>query len=184
MDREAWVARPWRQAPARSASTERNCERLAARGSGARSAPRWGARQILGTRSYKTNKVSGMTKQHKPPFPKQYLSYPPGLDGSKQLLDYAATKGAIHAFTKSLAQHFVSKGIRVNCVAPGPVWTPLNPTERRPEDSVDFGADTPMGRPTRPDEMAPAFVFFASAVDSSYITGEVLTLFGGDTAAS
>ncbi|MBI1381952.1 MAG: SDR family oxidoreductase [Planctomycetaceae bacterium] len=106
-----------------------------------------------------------------------------GLDGSKELLDYAATKGAIHAFTKSLAQNLLPKGIRVNCVAPGPVWTPLNPAERPPEDTVDFGADTPMGRPAQPEEIAPAFVFFASSADSSYITGEVLTLLGGDTTA-
>lgn len=106
-----------------------------------------------------------------------------GLDGSKELLDYAATKGAIHAFTKSLAQNLLPKGIRVNCVAPGPVWTPLNPAERPSEDTVDFGSDTPMGRPAQPEEIAPAFVFFASAVDSSYITGEVLTLLGGDTTA-
>ena len=77
-----------------------------------------------------------------------------GLEGSGQLLDYSATKGAIHAFTKSLAQNLVKKGIRVNCVAPGPIWTP------------------------------PAYVFFASPVDSSYITGEVLTLLGGETTAA
>ncbi len=106
-----------------------------------------------------------------------------GLQGSKHLLDYSATKGAIHAFTKSLAQLLVPRGIRVNCVAPGPVWTPLNPAERRPEDSVDFGADVPMGRPAQPEEIAPAFVFFASPVDSSYVTGEVLTLLGGETTA-
>ncbi len=106
-----------------------------------------------------------------------------GLDGSERLLDYSATKGAIHAFTKSLARNLVAKGIRVNCVAPGPVWTPLNPAERPPEESVDFGSDTPMGRPAQPEEIAPAYVFFASGVDSPYITGEVLTLLGGDTTA-
>jgi NAD(P)-dependent dehydrogenase (short-subunit alcohol dehydrogenase family) len=106
-----------------------------------------------------------------------------GLEGGKKLLDYAATKGAIHALTKSLAQNLLSKGIRVNCVAPGPVWTPLNPAERAPEESVDFGADTPMGRPAQPEEISPAFVFFASAVDSSYVTGEVLTLLGGEITA-
>lgn len=106
-----------------------------------------------------------------------------GLEGSKELLDYSATKGAIHAFTKSLAQNLLDRGIRVNCVAPGPVWTPLNPAERPPEDSVSFGADTPMGRPAQPEEIAPAFVFFASNADSSYVTGEVLTLLGGDTRA-
>jgi NAD(P)-dependent dehydrogenase (short-subunit alcohol dehydrogenase family) len=73
---------------------------------------------------------------------------------------------------------------RVNCVAPGPVWTPLNPAERDPKDSVHFGASQPMGRPAQPEEIAPAFVFFASASDSSYVTGEVLTLLGGQTRAS
>jgi NAD(P)-dependent dehydrogenase (short-subunit alcohol dehydrogenase family) len=106
-----------------------------------------------------------------------------GLEGSAKLLDYSATKGAIHAFTKSLAQNLISKGIRVNCVAPGPVWTPLNPAEN-PQGTKDFGADTPMKRPAQPEEIAPAFVFFASSADSSYITGEVLTLLGGETTAA
>jgi NAD(P)-dependent dehydrogenase (short-subunit alcohol dehydrogenase family) len=107
-----------------------------------------------------------------------------GLEGNAKLLDYSATKGAIHAFTKSLAQNLVKKGIRVNCVAPGPVWTPLNPAERPAEETKEFGADTPYGRPAQPEEIAPAYVFFASAADSSYITGEVLTLLGGDTTAA
>jgi len=107
-----------------------------------------------------------------------------GLEGSKHLLDYAATKGAIHAFTKSLAQNLVEKGIRVNCVAPGPVWTPLNPSDKAAKDVAKFGADTPMKRPAQPEEIAPAFVFFASEIDSSYVTGEVLTLLGGDTTAA
>lgn len=106
-----------------------------------------------------------------------------GLEGSKELLDYSATKGAIHAFTKSLAQNLVEKGIRVNCVAPGPVWTPLNPSDKTAKDVAEFGADTPMKRPAQPEEIAPTFVFFASEVDSSYVTGEVLTLLGGDTTA-
>ncbi|MGI8996889.1 MAG: SDR family oxidoreductase, partial [Pyrinomonadaceae bacterium] len=106
-----------------------------------------------------------------------------GLEGSKELLDYSATKGAIHAFTKSLAQNLVEKGIRVNCVAPGPVWTPLNPSDQPAEKVAEFGADTPMKRPAQPEEIAPAFVFFASEADSSYITGEVLTLLGGETTA-
>ena len=105
-----------------------------------------------------------------------------GLEGSKELLDYSATKGAIHAFSKSLAQNLLSRGIRVNCVAPGPVWTPLNPAES-PERAKEFGAKAPYERPAQPEEIAPAYVFFASAVDSSYITGEVLTLLGGDTTA-
>jgi NAD(P)-dependent dehydrogenase (short-subunit alcohol dehydrogenase family) len=106
-----------------------------------------------------------------------------GLEGSKGLIDYSATKGAIHAFTKSLAQSVIEKGIRVNCVAPGPVWTPLNPAEREYEDYKNFGEETPLGRPAQPEEIAPAYVFFASSVDSSYVTGETLTLLGGDTTA-
>jgi NAD(P)-dependent dehydrogenase (short-subunit alcohol dehydrogenase family) len=106
-----------------------------------------------------------------------------GLEGSKHLLDYASTKGAIHAFTKSLAQNLVEKGIRVNCVSPGPVWTPLNPSDQDAKDVAEFGADTPMKRPAQPEEIAPAFVYFASEVDSSYVTGEVLTLLGGETTA-
>jgi NAD(P)-dependent dehydrogenase (short-subunit alcohol dehydrogenase family) len=107
-----------------------------------------------------------------------------GLEGNKQLLDYASTKGAIHAFTKSLAQNLVEKKIRVNCVAPGPVWTPLNPSDKPPEKVAQFGEQTPMKRPAQPEEIAPAFVFFASEADSSYITGEVLTLLGGETRAA
>lgn len=107
-----------------------------------------------------------------------------GLEGSKELLDYSATKGAINAFTKSLAQNLVEKGIRVNCVAPGPVWTPLNPSDKDAEDVAKFGADTPMKRPAQPEEIAPAFVYFASEIDSSYVTGEVLTLLGGETTAA
>jgi NAD(P)-dependent dehydrogenase (short-subunit alcohol dehydrogenase family) len=106
-----------------------------------------------------------------------------GLQGSQQLLDYSATKGAIHAFTKSLAQNLVPRQIRVNCVAPGPVWTPLNPSDKEPDKVAEFGANTPMGRPGQPEEVAPAYVFFASNADSSYITGEVLTLLGGETTA-
>ena len=106
-----------------------------------------------------------------------------GLEGSKELVDYSATKGAIHAFTKSLAQLLVEKRIRVNCVAPGPVWTPLNPSAKPAADVAEFGADTPYERPAQPEEVAPAFVFFASNADSSYITGDVLTLLGGETTA-
>ena len=107
-----------------------------------------------------------------------------GLEGSKQLLDYSATKGAIHAFTKSLAQNLVERGIRVNCVAPGPVWTPLNPADKEAEKVSEFGSDTPMKRPAQPEEIAPAYVYFASEVDSSYVTGEILTLLGGETTAA
>ena len=106
-----------------------------------------------------------------------------GLEGSKELIDYSATKGAIHAFTKSLAQNLADKGIRVNCVSPGPVWTPLNVADKDPEEVAKHGADTPLKRPAQPEEIAPAFVFFASNADSSYITGEVLTLLGGETTA-
>ena len=106
-----------------------------------------------------------------------------GLEGSEGLIDYSATKGAIHAFTKALAQSLVERRIRVNCIAPGPVWTPLNPAERDAEDVEDFGSGVPYGRPAQPEEIAPAYVYFASRVDSSYVTGEVLTLYGGKTSA-
>jgi len=104
-----------------------------------------------------------------------------GLEGSKGLLDYSSTKGAIHAFTKSLAQNLVERGIRVNCVAPGPVWTPLNPAELQGDEIECFGADTPLGRPAQPEEIAPAYVYFASNADSSYVSGHVLPILGGDT---
>jgi NAD(P)-dependent dehydrogenase (short-subunit alcohol dehydrogenase family) len=106
-----------------------------------------------------------------------------GLEGSPELLDYSATKGAIHAFTKSLAKNLVKKKIRVNCVSPGPIWTPLNVADKPPDEVAKHGEDTPMKRPGQPEEVAPAFVFFASDQDSSYITGEVLTLLGGETTA-
>lgn len=106
-----------------------------------------------------------------------------GLEGSKELIDYAATKGAIHAFTKSLAQNLAERKIRVNCVAPGPIWTPLQPVSKPAEKVAKHGADTPMKRPGQPEEVAPAFVFFASNADSSYISGEILTILGGETRA-
>ena len=106
-----------------------------------------------------------------------------GLRGHKDLMDYAATKGAIHAFTKSLAQNLVERKIRVNCVAPGPIWTPFIPSTSA-EKTVQHGGKTPMKRPGQPEEVAPAFVFFASEADSSYITGEVLALLGGETTAA
>src|SRR5205823_7739369 len=98
-----------------------------------------------------------------------------GLEGNQLLVDYSATKGAINAFTKALAQNLVEKGIRVNAVAPGPVWTPLNPadTGQSPEKVAEFGKKTPMQRPAQPEEIAPAYVFLASDADSSYITGEI-----------
>jgi NAD(P)-dependent dehydrogenase (short-subunit alcohol dehydrogenase family) len=107
-----------------------------------------------------------------------------GLEGESTLLDYASTKGAIHAFTKSLAQNLVEKKIRVNAVAPGPVWTPLNTAAKEAEDVEKFGQDTPMGRPGQPEEIAPIYVFLASNADSSYITGEVISLLGGDVTAA
>ena len=107
-----------------------------------------------------------------------------GLEGNKKLLDYASTKGAINAFSKSLAQNLVEKGIRVNCVAPGPVWTPLNIADKPKEEAGKHGADSPMGRPAQPEEVAPAYVFFAAEACSSYITGEVLSIMGGETTAA
>ena len=106
-----------------------------------------------------------------------------GILGSAKLPDYSATKGAINAFTKTLAQSLVEKGIRVNAVAPGPVWTPLNPADEGlpPEKVAKFGEQAPIGRPAQPEELAPAYVFLASNADSSYITGTVLQVMGGET---
>jgi NAD(P)-dependent dehydrogenase (short-subunit alcohol dehydrogenase family) len=106
-----------------------------------------------------------------------------GMEGSRGILDYSSSKGAIHSFTKALAQMLIDRQIRVNCVAPGPVWTPLNASARDEEDMAGYGKDVPMGRPGQPEEMAPAFVYFASNPDSSYVTGEVLSLYGGVTQA-
>jgi NAD(P)-dependent dehydrogenase (short-subunit alcohol dehydrogenase family) len=102
-----------------------------------------------------------------------------GLKGNRNLLDYSTTKGGIHAFTRSLASQVLPRGVRVNAVAPGPVWTPLNPTDKKPQQVAKFGADTPMGRPAQPEEIAPAYVFLASPQCSSYITGEILPIIGG-----
>ena len=102
-----------------------------------------------------------------------------GIEGSPALLDYSMTKGGIHAFTRSLAGNVLKKGIRVNCVAPGPVWTPLNPSDKQADDVSKFGSKVPMKRPAQPEEIAPAYVFLASPQMSSYITGEILPIIGG-----
>jgi NAD(P)-dependent dehydrogenase (short-subunit alcohol dehydrogenase family) len=104
-----------------------------------------------------------------------------GLRGNKDLIDYAATKGAIHVLTFSLAQALVQRKIRVNCVAPGPVWTPLIPATFPEEKVESFGQQVPMERAAQPDEIAPSYVFFASEQLSSYYTGEVLAPIGGET---
>ena len=102
-----------------------------------------------------------------------------GSLGNEDLLDYSMTKGGINAFARSLGTHLISKGIRVNVVAPGPVWTPLNPADKPAEGAVKFGGGTPMKRPAQPEEIAPAYVFLASPQTSSYITGEILPVIGG-----
>ena len=104
--------------------------------------------------------------------------------GAPILLDYSATKGAITAFTRSLSETLVEHGIRVNAVAPGPIWTPLNPSGGQPKEKLpDFGKDTPMGRPGQPNEVAPSFLFLACD-DASYMTGQVLHPDGGDSTSS
>lgn len=106
-----------------------------------------------------------------------------GILGSKQLPDYSATKGAINALTKAMSMELLERGIRVNAIAPGPVWTPLNPADPglSAEKVAKFGQQTPIGRPAQPEELAPAYVFLASDADSSYITGIVLPVMGGET---
>jgi len=101
-----------------------------------------------------------------------------GLEGSAHLLDYSTTKGAIHAFTKALAHNLIDKGIRVNAVAPGPVWTPLNPADKPADEVATFGQKTDMKRAAQPEELSPAYVFLAAPACSSYITGIVLPVTG------
>lgn len=102
-----------------------------------------------------------------------------GIFGNKSLLDYSATKGAIHSFTQSLASNLLDRGIRVNAVAPGPVWTPLNPADKPAKDIAQFGRDSDMKRPAQPEEISPAYVFLASPVTASYISGVILPVMGG-----
>ena len=107
-----------------------------------------------------------------------------GLAGGRNAAAYCASKGAVVLLTKAMALDCGDQGIRVNCVSPGPVWTPLNVADKPADEAATHGQKTPMGRPAQPEEIAPAFVFFASEADSSYITGEVLTLLGGETRAA
>jgi NAD(P)-dependent dehydrogenase (short-subunit alcohol dehydrogenase family) len=104
-----------------------------------------------------------------------------GLRGNKTLIDYSATKGAVHSWTYAMAQALVDRGIRINCVAPGPVWTPLIPSTFPPEKVEGFGKQAPFHRPAQPDELAPSYVFLAAERLSSYYTGEVLAALGGET---
>ena len=103
--------------------------------------------------------------------------------GSESLVDYAATKGAITAFTRSLSQNLVEQGIRVNAVAPGPIWTPLIVATKSRKEVGEFGKDVPMERPGQPAELAPAYVFLASE-DASYYTGQVIHVNGGEVVNS
>ncbi|MFI5615607.1 SDR family oxidoreductase [Amycolatopsis sp. NPDC051903] len=104
-----------------------------------------------------------------------------GLRGNKTLIDYSATKGAIHAWTYSMAQALADRGIRVNCVAPGPVWTPLIPSTFPPEKVKEFGSQVPFNRAAHPDDLAPSYVFLAADRLSSYYSGEVIAALGGET---
>lgn len=116
--------------------------------------------------------------------PKASVNLSTGLFGHEVMLDYSARKGAIRTFTKSLANNLALRGIHVNAVAPGPVWTPLNPEDQAPEKIAQFGASTDMKRPAQPEEVSPAYVFLASQVSSAFITGIVLRVMGGVTGSS
>ncbi len=102
-----------------------------------------------------------------------------GMFGNKDLIDYFTTKGGIHTFTRSLSESLVEKGIRVNAVAPGPVWTPLNPADQQADKVAEFGSSVPMKRPAQPEELSPTYVFLAAPVCASYITGEIVPVIGG-----
>ncbi|MGY6653874.1 SDR family oxidoreductase [Amycolatopsis sp. TRM77291] len=104
-----------------------------------------------------------------------------GLRGNKSLIDYSATKGAVHAWTYAMAQALADRGIRINCVAPGPVWTPLIPSTFPPEKVEKFGLQVPFERAAHPDDLAPSYVFLASNRLSSYYSGEVIAALGGET---
>ncbi|KFU77116.1 NAD(P)-dependent dehydrogenase, short-chain alcohol dehydrogenase family [Amycolatopsis lurida] len=104
-----------------------------------------------------------------------------GLRGNKSLIDYSATKGAVHAWTYAMAQALADRGVRINCVAPGPVWTPLIPSTFPPEKVEKFGLQVPFERAAHPDDLAPSYVFLASNRLSSYYSGEVIAALGGET---
>jgi len=142
--------------------------------------PIGGLLELMSKHSIKPEEVTAIEIGFPPGSDTALVSHNPvtGLEGSKELLDYSATKGAIHAFTKSLASNLLPKGIRVNAVAPGPVWTPLNPADREGEKVASFGQQTDFKRAAQPEELSPAYVFLASPVCSSYVTGIVLPVTG------